>query len=175
MFTLFLLLRMSRSDLPGTALNENKWCIAGVSRKSGWCPHGYNDQRVCIHIYIDSHIFVRMYVCICVTGLRVTPKERYDHRSLGVISGAFRLSFAFIRRTNYSSCHGCSFVDGVFIPMRKSPITSRENCLSLQQRARNASNEVETMHRVPHPRTATESLLLLLDVSITAEHNGPSI
>lgn len=57
--------------------------------------------------------------------------ERYD-RSQSVISNVFRLSFAFIRRTNYSSCHGCSFVDGVFIPMRKSPITSRENCLSLQ-------------------------------------------
>lgn len=45
----------------------------------------------------------------------------------------FHLSFTFIRWTNYSSCHDSSFVDGVFIPMRKSSITSRENCLSLQQ------------------------------------------
>lgn len=69
------------------------------------------------------------YRAVCVA--RENYNRRYD-RSQRVISRVFRLSFAFIRRTNYSSCHGCSFVDGVFIPMRKSPITSRENCLSLQ-------------------------------------------
>ena len=99
-----------------TAVNENKWCMVLEGRKSVGRPH-----------HVTPEHGVR-------TGAALSCK-RYDRSSRGVISGAFRLSFAFIRRTNYSSCHGCSFVDGVFIPWRKSPITSRENCLSLQEPA----------------------------------------
>lgn len=69
-------------------------------------------------------------------------------------------------RTNYGSCHGCSFVDGVFIPMRKSPITSWENCLSPGRQARAATAGAA-------PCTAAATLLICgrrTDVSITAEY-----
>lgn len=40
-------------------------------------------------------------------------------RSIHSLLIAYFLSLVFLSSTNYSSCHGCSFVDGVFIPLCK--------------------------------------------------------
>lgn len=81
-------------------------------------------------------------------------------RGLAGAPGAVRIKFLVLRRSiyisfhngsiaifwtrNYSSCHGSSFVDGVFIPLGVAPITSRENCLSLQPMGGGETHKTKT-------------------------------